>query len=120
MGMTMQDHIDVLRRPFRRNMLQPESHSSAHQVDNERPLRVVVTIPAHHRDLWTNRTQFIENRLRADVAEMPDFISPGGEGTDIVRQPIVRVGQDKNAMPFRGRIGVLEWWIDAGILATTP
>ena len=74
MRMTMQYHIDIVRRSLGRNMLQSKSQSAADKIDHHRPLEITVAISAYDRNSRTNCPQFIPNPLRANVTQMPDLI----------------------------------------------
>jgi hypothetical protein len=74
----VQENIDIIRRSIWRNVLEPEFQPTSPKVENQRPLEIAVTISAHNRDTRSNRTQLIKNRLRADIAKMPDLISVFG------------------------------------------
>ena len=93
--MTMQHNIDIFRRRLRRNMLQTKLESPADTIDNQRPLRVTVAISAHDNHRWADRSQFIQNHFRANVAQMPDFIRIAGQIDHALRQLVMRVGKDK-------------------------
>lgn len=97
MSVAMQNHINVCGWVLRRNVNQVKSESFPHKLDYQRPLGVAVAIAAYHRHLGTNRAQFIDDYLRANVAQMPDFIGPLSKCYDTSRQLIVSVCQNKNA-----------------------
>ena len=42
----MQENIDIVRRPARRNVLEAEFQTSAHKIDNQRPFEIGVAISA--------------------------------------------------------------------------
>ena len=77
-------------------MLEPEFQSASRKVDNERPIKVTIAIAPHHRYLRPNRAELVENCLRANVAEVPDFISVPGDFSNGLRQTIVGVGQNED------------------------
>jgi len=93
----VQENIDIIRRSIRRNVLQPELQPTSRKVENQRPLEIAVAISAHNDHGRSNRPQLIKNRFRTDVANMPDFIGIFGHFLHAIRQPIVRVGENKNA-----------------------
>ena len=68
MRVTVQQNIDIVRRPVRRNMLQPKFQSAARKIDNQRPFIVAVAVSAYHRYGRANRAQLIQNSLRANIA----------------------------------------------------
>jgi len=92
----VQENIDILRRPIRRNVLQAQFQPNARKVDNQRPLGIAVAISAHNDHAGSDRPQFVEDRFRANVAKMPDFISVFGHLRHALRQTIVCIGQNEN------------------------
>ena len=100
MRVPVQENIDILRRAIRRNVLQAEFQPVSHKIDNQRPLEIAVTVSAHNRDERSDRLQFIKDRFRANIAEMPNFIRIPGHFLHIFRQPIVRVGENEDAQGF--------------------
>jgi hypothetical protein len=92
----MQENIDIVRRPARRDVLQTEFQSSAHKIDNCRPFEIGVTISADDGDAWSDSAKLVEDRFCANIAKMPDFIGVTGDFLDVFRQTIVRVGQNEN------------------------
>ena len=70
----MQNNIDILRQALRRNVLQPKFQSAAGKIDNQRPLKIAVAISANDRDWRTNQSQFIQNPLGANIAQVPDLL----------------------------------------------
>ena len=95
----MQQNIDIVGRLPRRDMLQAEFQSTAHKIDNQRPLEIGVTISAHESDSWTDCAKFVQNPFCADVSKMPDFICISRHLADIFRQTIVRISQNENPCP---------------------
>ncbi len=51
----VQDNIDVVWRSIRWNVLKPKFQSAAHQIDNQRPVEIAVTVSAHQRDARPDR-----------------------------------------------------------------
>ena len=82
---------------IRRNVLQAELQPTPRKVENQRPLEIAVAISAYKRDAWSDRTQLVKNRFRANIPKMPDLIGVFGHFRDVVRQTIVRIGYNKNA-----------------------
>jgi hypothetical protein len=99
--MSMQEHINIARRSFWRNVLQAKRDALSPQIQHQRPFIVAIAITPDQRDFGTDHSQLIENDFRADIAEMPDFIGLTRHLDDIPRQPIMRVREDKNAMRLR-------------------
>jgi hypothetical protein len=95
--MPVQENIDIVRRLIGGNVLQTEFQSTAHKIDDQWPFEIAVAISAHNRDAWSNRTQLIKNRFRANIAKMPDFISVFGHFAYALRKTIVRVGEDEDS-----------------------
>ena len=94
--MTMQNNVDIVRRNIRRNMLQTKLQVFAREVDNQRPIRVPIAIPAHDRERRTDRLKVIGDRRLADIAKVPDFIRLMGKIDDHLWQLVVSVGQNEN------------------------
>ncbi len=82
-------------------MLQPEFQSGSHEIDNQRPFKIAVTISANVNDSGSNRAKLVKNAFRANIAKMPDFICILGHLFHALRQTIVRVRKNKNAQCFR-------------------
>jgi hypothetical protein len=95
--MTMENYIDIVRRTLRWNMLQPKFDSSADQIDHQRPLKIAVAISAYDHNGWTHGTQFLQNPFRAQIAQVPDFVRLLRQRFNARRQPIMRVGDNKNS-----------------------
>ncbi len=96
--MPVQENIDIIRRSIRRNVLQAEFQPASHKVENQRPLEIAVAISAHNDHARSDRPQFVKNRFRANIAKMPDLISVFGHLPHALRQTIVRVGENKDAL----------------------
>ena len=95
--MTMQNNIDIIGWNIRRNMLQPKFQSITLKIDNQGPVFVPITVPAHNRDRRPKRLQITRNGRLADVAEMPDLIRLAREIENFLRQLVMRVGESKNS-----------------------
>jgi len=99
MRVTVQHNTDTFPRKrsgLRRKVHKAKANASAHKIDNQRPVQIVVAIAAHNRDRRTNRAQFIQNSFRANIAEMPNLIRVSRQDQDFLRQTIVCIGQNKN------------------------
>jgi hypothetical protein len=94
--MPVQDKINVVWQMVGRYMLETEFQSASGKIDNQRPFVVAVAISSHHSDLRPNRAELVENCLRANVAQVPDFISVLGDFFNGFRQTIVSVGQNED------------------------
>ena len=90
-------NIDIIRWMIRRNVLQAEFQPTSRKVQNQRPLEIAVAISAHNDYARSDRPQFVENGFRANIAKMPDFISVLRHFAHTIREPIVRVGENKDA-----------------------
>src|SRR6266481_9060248 len=97
MRVPVQKNIDIIRWSIRRNVLQAEFQPTARQVENQWPLEIAVAVSAHNDYGRSDRPQFVENRFRANIAQMPDFISVFGHLPHALRQTIVRVRENKDA-----------------------
>jgi hypothetical protein len=95
--MTMQNNIDTLGRNFRRNMHQPKLQFLARKIDNERPILVPIAIPAHDRERRTDRFELERDCRFANIAQMPDFVRLTRKIDNLLRQLVMRVGNDKNS-----------------------
>lgn len=93
MGVPVQDKINVIWQMIGRYMLETEFQSVSRKIDNQWPFVTAVAISSHDSDLRANRTELVENCLRANVAQVPDFISVLGDFSNGFRQTIVGVGQ---------------------------
>jgi hypothetical protein len=94
--MPVQDKINVIWQMVGRYMLETKFQSASGKIDNHRPFVVAVAISSHHSDLRPNRAELVENCLRANVAQVPDFISVLGDFSNGFRQTIVSIGQNED------------------------
>jgi hypothetical protein len=97
MGVPMQNNINVIWQVVGRYVLETEFQSASQKIDDQWPFILAVAIPSHHGDLRPNRAELVKNCLRANVAQMPDFISILGDFCNGLRQTIMGVGQNENA-----------------------
>jgi len=97
MRMTMQDNIDIVGRNFRRNMHQPKFQTFAGKIDNQRPILVPITIPAHNDERRTDRFQIERDRRLANIAEVPNLVRIACKIDNLLRQLIVSIRYDQNA-----------------------
>ena len=100
MRVSVQENVDIIRRLIRWNVLQSEFQTASHEIDDKRPFKIAVAISTHKSDARSDRAQLVKDRLRANVAKMPDFIGVLGHFTHGVREPIVRVRENKDAPRF--------------------
>ena len=100
----MQNNIDIFRWSFRRNMLEPESLAAARKIDNQRPIEIAVAISPHNGDPRSNYAQFVQDSLRADIAQVPDFIRASGEIDNRLGQFVMGIGENENFHPARSYV----------------
>ena len=93
MGVPVQDKINVIWQMIGRYMLETEFQSVSRKIDNQWPFEIAVAISSNDSDLRANRPELVENSLRANVAQVPDFISVLGDFSNGFRQTVVGVGQ---------------------------
>ena len=94
--MPVQDKINIIWQMIGRYMLEPEFQSVSRNINNQWPFVIAVAISSHDSDLRPNRAELVENCLRANVAQVPDFISVFGDFSNGFRQTIVGVGQNED------------------------
>lgn len=111
-GVAVQQHVHIFRRLDRRDMHKAKLHAPAFEIEHERPCGMAVAIPAHNRHGRTELTQLFENRRRADIAQVPDFIRVRGQLRRVWREVIVRIGENKN--PERHRRYKEGRWLGSG------
>ena len=117
--MPVQENIDILRRSIWRNVLQAEFQPTARKVENQWPLEIAVAVSAHNDHGRSNRPQLVENRFGANIAKMPDFMSVCGHLPHVLRQTIVRVGENKDTQGlFRLFLHVCTRNLNAPLLKT--
>jgi hypothetical protein len=92
----VQDKVKIIWQMVGRYMLETEFQSASRKIDNQWPFVIVVAISSHDSDLGPNRAELVENCLRANVAQVPDFISVLRDFSNGFRQTIVGVGQNEN------------------------
>ena len=108
----MQDKINVIRQMVRRYMLETEFQSASRKIDNERPIKVTIAIASHHGHARPNPAELVENGLRANITQVPDFVSIFGDFSNRFWQTIVRVGQNEN---MQGVLRFLRRWHSANL-----
>jgi hypothetical protein len=92
----VQDKINVTRQMVRRYMLETEFQSASRKIDNERPIKVTIAIASHHGYARPNSAEVVENGLRANITQVPDFVSIFGDFSNRFWQTIVGVRQNEN------------------------
>jgi hypothetical protein len=97
MRVTMHENINIVRRTLRRDVLQPELQTAPRKIDNQRPIEIAVAISAHDHQRASSGAQFVQDPLRANVADMPDLVRFPSKTDHLLRQLVVRVGQHKDA-----------------------
>jgi hypothetical protein len=95
-GVSMQEDIHVLRHARWWNVNEAKADAVSFQIDDQRPLEIAVTVAAHHRHRRSNVFQSYEQAGRANIAEMPDFVCAFRQCLKVVREMIVRIGENKN------------------------
>jgi hypothetical protein len=78
MRVPVQDNINVIWQMVGRYVLETEFQCASHKIDNQWPFEIAVAIPSHNSDWSPDRAELIENGLRANVPQMPDFIGIPG------------------------------------------
>jgi hypothetical protein len=92
----VQDKVNVIRQIVGGYMLEAEFQSVSRKIDNQWPFVIAVAISSHDSDLRPNGAELVENCLRANVAQVPDFISVLRDLSNGFRQTIVGVGQNED------------------------
>ena len=100
-SMTMQDHIDIIRREIRRNMHQPKPQSAALKIDNERPVGAPIAVPPHNGERRTDRFEIKGDRRLANIPQVPDFIRLVGKMDNLLRQFVMSIGNNEYAHCFK-------------------
>ena len=103
MRMTMQDNTDIVRRNFRRNMHQPKFQTFPNEIDNQRPVGVPITVPAHDRQRRTDRFQIERDRRLANIAKVPNLARFSRKIDNLLRQFVMSVSNDQNAQRIHFR-----------------
>jgi len=105
--MAMQNNIDILGRPRRWNMLEPEALFTPNKIDHQRPIKIAVAISPHDGDMCGNGTQFIQNSLRANISQMPNLIRAGSKIDEGYRYFVVRISKNEYPEHFRWNNGAM-------------
>jgi hypothetical protein len=100
MRVGVQEDIDIIRRMIGRNVLQPEFQTATPKINDKRPLEIGIAISAHDDHARTNRAKLVKDRFSAHVAKMPDFIGIFDHCLHVIREPIVRIGENEDAQGF--------------------
>jgi hypothetical protein len=96
MRVPMQEKINAIRQMVGRYMLETEFKSASRKIDNQWPFVIAVAISSHHSDLRPNRAELVDTCIRANVAQVPDFISVFGDFSNGFRQTVVGVGENED------------------------
>jgi len=99
----MQNNIDIIRRPFRRNMLQSKFQSGTLEIDNQRPFKITITISPNDCDRRANCAQLVQNYFRANIPQMPNLIRFARKIDNSLRQFVMRVCENKYSCHVEGR-----------------
>ncbi len=95
--MTVQQHIDVLRRSRWRNVDEPEANAVPLHIRTQRPFKIAVAVSTNDRKRRSHLPNRPEQRGRANIAEVPDFVDARRELFQVRRQVIVSVPKDEDA-----------------------
>lgn len=71
----VQENIDAIWWLLGWNVLKAKFQSTARKIDDQGPVKIAVTVSPHKHDARSDGPQLIENRFRANVAQMPDFVA---------------------------------------------
>lgn len=96
MRVSVQNNINAIWQVVGRYVLEAEFQSASQKIDDHWPFIIAVAISSHDSDLRPNRAKLVENDLRANVAQMPNFISIPCDFSNCFRQTIVGIGQNEN------------------------
>ena len=96
MGMTMQNHINIIWRFIWRNVLQAKFQVIPHEIDDQWPFRAAVAIASDNRHPRPDRSQFVQNRFRANIAEMPDLVRACRQAENRLRKFVMRIGKNED------------------------
>ena len=110
MSVTVKKPVDSGRHPPGQDMDQVETLPSPLQIEARRRIEVEVVIAQNHLEFRVDRAQFIKDRFLANIAEMPDLIDILEDLRDTGNPPIVRVGNDADAIILRGDHQILLYW----------
>ena len=97
MSVAVKEQLDAPRCGMRRNMDEENAKTLELEVECMRPIQAIIAITADDADRETDLVQRIDDGGRADIAEMPDFISLRELRRDVLRQPVMGVGEDGDA-----------------------
>ena len=93
----MQHNVDIVRWTLGRYMLQAKLQPASHEIEHEWPIWSAVAISSNDCQSRRDRAKVIENDLRANVTQVPYFVSVFSEFGHLLRQTIVRVRKHENA-----------------------
>ena len=94
---SMQHNVDVVRRTLGRYMLQAKLQPAAHEIEHEWPSWIAVAISSYDCQSQPDRAKLIENGLRANITQVPYFVSAFSELIHLLRQAVVGVRKYENA-----------------------
>ena len=99
MRMSMQHQIRLRHRLIRRNMDEMNSKTHLREFKCQRPF-ILVTIPPDHLQRLPGNPQLIQNPFAADIAQMPDLVSPGNSLHERVRKLVMGIRNNGYASRF--------------------
>ena len=77
--------------------MQTKFQFASHEIDDQWPIKIAVTIPAHKRDARPDDAEFVKNRFGANISKVPDLICIFGHLLHVFGQTIVCIGENENA-----------------------
>jgi len=93
----MQHNVDIVRWTLGRYMLQAKLQPASHEIEHEWPIWIAVAISSNDCQSRRDRAKVIENDLRANVTQVPYFVSVFSEFIHLLRQTVVGVRKYENA-----------------------
>src|SRR6266550_1946169 len=93
----MQHNVDIVRWTLGRYMLQAKLQPASHEIEHEWPIRIAVAISSYDCQSRPDCAKLIENDVRANITQVPYFVSVFSEFVHLLRQTVVRVRNYENA-----------------------
>ena len=97
MSVRMQEDVDFIWHPRRRDVDEPESDAVSLQINHQRPIKIRVAVAAHERERQPDIFQLKNQARRTNIAQMPDLVRARNQRLQILGKMIMSVGEDKNS-----------------------
>ncbi len=96
MSVPMQHHLHSSRSHRRRNVRQEKSLPRPTEFQRLRPTRIGIVVAEHYMHRLPKLLHLYQSHRAAHIAEVPNLIRPGQQPSQLVRQLVVSICNDRN------------------------